>query len=92
MATGRSDSNNSNNTTAEKTTTAALTNAHHQAQQQFIIKGHPYASLSSCAKAFYNQFSFKDHGSATDSFRASLRAIQKKHDWAAVLLKNVDVK
>ncbi|KAG9062102.1 hypothetical protein KI688_006828 [Linnemannia hyalina] len=87
MATGR---NNSNNNTAEKSAAAALTNAHHYAQQQFIIKGHPYPSLSACAKAFYNQFSFKDHGSATDSFRASLRAIQKKHDWAAELLKNTD--
>jgi hypothetical protein len=78
--------------TTRNSASSLLSAFQHAQQQEFIIKGYPYESLSSCAEAFYKQFSFRDHGSASDSFRASLRAIQKEHAWAAELLKNIDVR
>ncbi|KAG0375651.1 hypothetical protein BGX24_008822 [Mortierella sp. AD032] len=75
----------------EKPVSPPFANTHHTQQQEFIVKGHPHESLSSCAKAFYEHFSFRDHGSASDAFRASLRAIQKDHAWATELLKKTDL-
>ncbi|KAF8924383.1 hypothetical protein BGZ58_001837 [Dissophora ornata] len=63
----------------------------HFIQQKYIVDEHPHDSLWDCASAFYSHFQFKDHGSATDAFRASLRAINKEgHEWAADFLQELE--
>ncbi|KAG0300518.1 hypothetical protein BGZ98_009120 [Dissophora globulifera] len=59
----------------------------YSARRRYIVEGHPHESAWACASAFYDHFQFKDRGSATDAFRANLRAIDDQ--WAADFLQEL---
>ncbi|KAF9346401.1 hypothetical protein BGX26_002109 [Mortierella sp. AD094] len=58
---------------------------------KYIVDGHPYDSLWTCANSFYNNFQFKNKGAATDAFRANLRKVDKEqHKWIEDFLREIE--